>query len=220
MVQTIMKKSRKENMEVICLRGDQEESGGDHLVLTLGVASLEDRHIHCAADGKRYLVLHGGGLAKPLLVPSIQARVAEACSRRWRSFMRVVGGWFLPFHRRSEPNGQPDPRSLAVNPVRSPFDAQVLEWADLHQCDGVICGHLHAPEDRMIGKVRYMNSGDWVTHQTAVIEHEDGSLELIDYPNFTRQIRAARLSALADTDASRSGAEIQSTTGSVAAFAY
>jgi len=55
-------------------------------------------------------------------------------------------------------------------------------------CDGIICGHVHTPADEMIDGIRYLNSGDWVESLTAVVEHHDGKLEVIQYEDFVREL--------------------------------
>ena len=44
---------------------------------------------------------------------------------------------------------------------------------------GVICGHIHHTEIRMIGDVLYCNDGDWVESCTALVEHFDGRLVIV-----------------------------------------
>jgi hypothetical protein len=51
---------------------------------------------------------------------------------------------------------------------------------------GVICGHIHTPADKMLGEIHYLNSGDWVESLTAIVEHWDGSYELVEYTAFAR----------------------------------
>ena len=46
--------------------------------------------------------------------------------------------------------------------------------------DGVVCGHIHHAEIREIEGVLYCNDGDWVESLTALVEHADGRLEIID----------------------------------------
>jgi hypothetical protein len=46
--------------------------------------------------------------------------------------------------------------------------------------DGVVCGHIHHAEIREIEGVLYCNDGDWVESLTALVEHHDGRLEIID----------------------------------------
>ena len=47
--------------------------------------------------------------------------------------------------------------------------------------DGIICGHIHTPEIKLIDGIEYMNDGDWVESRTALVEHYDGKWELIYY---------------------------------------
>ena len=45
-------------------------------------------------------------------------------------------------------------------------------------CDGVICGHIHQPADRMIGDKRYLNSGDWVENMTAICINDNNKITI------------------------------------------
>jgi hypothetical protein len=47
--------------------------------------------------------------------------------------------------------------------------------------DGVICGHIHKAEMRDIDGVAYVNDGDWVESCTALVEHMDGRLEILEW---------------------------------------
>jgi UDP-2,3-diacylglucosamine pyrophosphatase LpxH len=47
--------------------------------------------------------------------------------------------------------------------------------------DGVICGHIHKAESRMIDGIHYINDGDWVESCTALVEHMDGRLEIVEW---------------------------------------
>ena len=62
------------------------------------------------------------------------------------------------------------------------FEHAVAEEARKRGVDGVICGHIHKAEIRQIGPVLYCNDGDWVESCTALVEHRDGRLEIIDWP--------------------------------------
>jgi hypothetical protein len=55
---------------------------------------------------------------------------------------------------------------------------------------GVVCGHIHHAELRDIDGILYANDGDWVESLTALVEHADGRLEIIDW---TQQASRARL---------------------------
>ncbi len=66
----------------------------------------------------------------------------------------------------------------------SKFEDALLSEAARRGLDGVVCGHVHHPELREIevdGRPRlYANCGDWVERSTALVEREDGSLEILD----------------------------------------
>ena len=48
-------------------------------------------------------------------------------------------------------------------------------------CDGVVCGHIHKAEIKMIDGILYCNDGDWVESLTAMVENFDGSLEIVHW---------------------------------------
>jgi len=51
---------------------------------------------------------------------------------------------------------------------------------------GVVCGHIHHAELRDVDGVLYANDGDWVESLTALVEHRDGRLEIIDWSEVMR----------------------------------
>jgi UDP-2,3-diacylglucosamine pyrophosphatase LpxH len=61
------------------------------------------------------------------------------------------------------------------------FESAVADEARRRNVDGVICGHIHKAEMREIGGVLYVNDGDWVESCTAVVEHGDGRLEILNW---------------------------------------
>lgn len=48
-------------------------------------------------------------------------------------------------------------------------------------CSGVICGHIHQADKRMVGDILYLNSGDWVESLTALAEDYDGNWSILRY---------------------------------------
>lgn len=45
----------------------------------------------------------------------------------------------------------------------------------------MVCGHIHHAAIREVDGIAYMNDGDWVESCTALVEHADGRLELVDW---------------------------------------
>jgi UDP-2,3-diacylglucosamine pyrophosphatase LpxH len=53
------------------------------------------------------------------------------------------------------------------------FEEELCRQATKHNCDTVICGHIHHPEDRVINNVRYLNCGDWVENNSYIIYNDN-----------------------------------------------
>lgn len=61
------------------------------------------------------------------------------------------------------------------------FETTALSMAHKKGCNGVICGHIHQPEDRMINGKRYINSGDWIENMSAILVGKDGDICLYNH---------------------------------------
>ena len=62
------------------------------------------------------------------------------------------------------------------------FEAMVTRHAAQLGCEGVVCGHIHTPKISQRDGVCYYNTGDWVESCTALVEYEDGRMELLHRP--------------------------------------
>ena len=67
------------------------------------------------------------------------------------------------------------------------FEAALAREAKKRGADGVVCGHIHHAELRLIDGIVYANDGDWVESLTALAEHADGRLEIIDWSGRLRR---------------------------------
>ena len=74
----------------------------------------------------------------------------------------------------------------------SSFEEHLQTLAARRGCEGVMCGHIHKAEDRMIGNVRYINSGDWVESLTAIVEEDDGRIRVVERPELLQRIAERR----------------------------
>ena len=61
------------------------------------------------------------------------------------------------------------------------FEKTLTDYARKRNFDGVICGHIHNAEIKVINDIIYMNDGDWVESMTALVENHDGSWEIISW---------------------------------------
>ena len=68
---------------------------------------------------------------------------------------------------------------VATNYVND-FEVTALSMATKKGCNGVICGHIHQPADRIINGHRYLNSGDWVENMSAICIDNIGKIYLYE----------------------------------------
>ena len=63
--------------------------------------------------------------------------------------------------------------------------------------DGVVCGHIHAAAIKQVDGITYINCGDWVDSCTAILEHQDGRMELVEWgsQHSVTEVLAAQLAA-------------------------
>jgi UDP-2,3-diacylglucosamine pyrophosphatase LpxH len=63
----------------------------------------------------------------------------------------------------------------------SDFEKSLVNLAKTKHCDGIICGHIHKPENKYYGDIHYVNSGDWIDSLSAAVEDEHGNWQIIYY---------------------------------------
>lgn len=142
---------------------------------------------HTTADGKRLLVMHGDEFdsvvryAKFLALLGDHAYTAALVVNRWFNDIRRRLGypyWSLSAWLKRKVKE-------AVKAIDR-FEVALAAEARRRGFDGVVCGHIHHAEMRMVQGILYLNDGDWVESCTALVEHHDGRLELIDWAALNR----------------------------------
>lgn len=148
----------------------------------LGGIKVVDETTHYGIDGKRYLVTHGDlfdGISDiaPWLAhfgdKAYDIAISLNTKFNWIRRRLGFGYWSLSKWLKSQVK-------TAVGFIFK-FEHNLAEHCKKKGYDGVICGHIHHADIKKIGEVMYMNSGDWVEGCTALIEHLDGSWEIITW---------------------------------------
>ena len=49
------------------------------------------------------------------------------------------------------------------------FEQEIVRQGVKHNCDTVMCGHIHHPDDKIIDGVRYLNTGDFIENNSYII---------------------------------------------------
>lgn len=63
----------------------------------------------------------------------------------------------------------------------SDFETTLCSLAETKKCQGVICGHIHQPDNKFLNEIHYLNSGDWVESYTALTEDFAGNWSIVRY---------------------------------------
>lgn len=184
-IRQILRKIEKEGMKVIYLRGNHDEILDRFLPLMIGGLELKKEYIHQARDGRNYLVVHGDGFDQ---VSTNYAWVAHLGSVGYGLLLRFnrIYNWFRKKRGKEYYSLSKAIKAKVKGAVSfaGKYEEQLQKYARSRNCDGIICGHIHTPEDKMFGDIHYLNSGDWVESLTGIVEHHDGRFELIDYQSF------------------------------------
>jgi UDP-2,3-diacylglucosamine pyrophosphatase LpxH len=180
-IQKILRKARK-GTKVTYIPGNHDEWLREYTQIELGGIKVVDEAVHITADGRRLLVIHG------------DAYDGVVKYARW---LALLGDWAYNlmiwlnthFNRLRRRFGYPywslsaylkGKVKNAVVYVGNFADA-VVDEARSRGVDGVVCGHIHKAEIRQLNDILYCNDGDWVESCTALVEHWDGRLEIIDW---------------------------------------
>ena len=151
-----------------------------------------DQTIHRAADGRRYLILHGD-VCDPLVQ---RVRRLHVVGYRADRTISALDSGINHVRRRlglSHRSVSQWAKFKVKTTLRylSDFERALAALAREQGADGVICGHVHHPAISERFGIRYVNCGDWVASCTAVAEGDDGRFEIIRWRSDAGPLGAA-----------------------------
>ena len=178
-IQKLLRKVRK-GTKVIYIPGNHDEFARGFVDMNFGGISTKLQSIHTTVDGRQFLVLHGdrfdGVIQYARWISFLGAKAYEVAlvMNRWYNFIRKKMGfsyWSLSAYLKNK-------AKRAVQHIAD-FEKAVAKEARKYEVEGVVCGHIHQPEISEINGIIYCNTGDWVESCTALVEHVDGTLEVL-----------------------------------------
>ncbi len=181
-IQKILRRARH-GEKVVFIPGNHDEALREYHGTSFGNIVVVNEYVHETADGRRFLLVHGDEFDQ---VTRYHKWVAVLGDIAYNALVRANG--VLSWVRRRL--GRPGYWSLAGYAKRKvkkalefifDFEDSVIHAVRGRGLDGVICGHIHWATIKQIGGLSYVNCGDWVDSCTAIVEHHDGRLELIDW---------------------------------------
>jgi len=190
-VQKLLRKARK-GTRVIFVPGNHDEFARRYVQHNFGGVDVVDDWVHTTADGRKLWVVHGDlfdgviQCAKWLAYVGDYAYETTLKVNRHLNSLRARLG--LPYWSLSGYLKQKVKRAVSYV---SDFEVAVAREARKRGLDGVVCGHIHHAEMRDIDGILYANDGDWVESLTALVEHADGRLEIIDWAEFEARCAAS-----------------------------
>ena len=181
-VQKVLRRARH-GEKVTLIPGNHDEALREYHRTSFGDIVIATEHVHTMVDGRRFLLLHGdefdqvtrhhrwiallGDVGYNLLV-----RLNASLS--WlRRTLRRPGYWSLA--------GYAKRRVKKALTFICDFEDSVIRAVRERRLDGVICGHIHSAAIKHVDGLTYVNCGDWVDSCTAILEHLDGRLELVEW---------------------------------------
>ncbi len=179
-VQKLLRKARK-GTRVVFIPGNHDEFARKYVMHNFGGVDVMDEAIHVTADGKKLWITHGDlydgviQCARWLAIAGDLAYEFTLKVNRWFNRIRAKCG--LPYWSLSRYLKHKVKRAVSYI---NEFENAVAREARKRGAHGVVCGHIHHAEIREIDGVLYCNDGDWVESLTALVEHFDGRLEIID----------------------------------------
>lgn len=182
-VQKVLKKARK-GTKTFFIIGNHDEFLRPFAPLLMGDnLEIVNEIAYTGIDGKKYLVTHGDffdsitmthkwlalagdiGYDFVLFVNHILNEFRQKCGiKRYWSISKYIK----------------DNVKSSVSFINN-FEEILSSHAKHKKYDGVICGHIHKPEARIIEDIIYYNCGDWIENCSAVVEHFDGRFEVIKW---------------------------------------
>lgn len=157
-LQKVLKMSKK-GTKVIYITGNHDDFLRNYDDLSFGNIKVVDEYIF-----KKYYIVHGDffdGVVKMKWLGKLGS-IGYELSISIDLLLRKIGfknsiSSFLKYKVKE-----------AVKFI-SKFELELARQARLKECKGVICGHIHTPEDKYIDKIHYLNCGDWIQNNSFLI---------------------------------------------------
>ena len=180
-LQKLLRQVRK-GARLVFVPGNDDEGLRDYVGLRFGGVEIHKDIVHTTAKGRRYNVMHGDEFDVIVHTARWFAFFGDHGHKfalwlnhplNWCRRYFGLGYWSLSAYLKYRVK-------RAVGYVGA-FEEAVATETKRRGLDGVICGHIHQAEIREIEGVLYCNDGDWVESCTALVEHADGRLEVLNW---------------------------------------
>lgn len=182
-VQKVLRKARK-GTNVYLVTGNHDEFLRPFLPLMLGDnLEVDNEFVYISTEGKKYYVTHGDIFDSITLTKKWLAVLGDYgyevllnlnhILHFFRQILGIKRYWSLSKYVK-------DNVKKSVSFITD-FEEILSQHARHKGYDGIICGHIHKAEMKLIDGIEYKNSGDWVESCTALVETLDGEWKIIHW---------------------------------------
>jgi UDP-2,3-diacylglucosamine pyrophosphatase LpxH len=178
LIRKLLKLGEK-GVEIIWIRGNHDDFLKDIIPYTLGNIEIREDYT-IEVNNKSYYIMHGDAydvfitewkwVAK---IGSIGYELALWLNRWYNKYRNWRGKPYFSLSKKIKNSVK-----KATNFIND-FENVISDMVKQKGHDGVICGHIHQPEDRMMENgIHYLNCGDWVENLTYITECYEGKFKV------------------------------------------
>lgn len=181
-IQKILRKARH-GTQVIYIPGNHDENVREYDNYVFGDITVKKNDVHTTATGKKFLIVHGDEYDTIAQCHQWIAKIGNdgydfllwvnRIIRIVRKRLNIQSNFSLAAYVKFKVKN-------AVQFI-SDYEESIVNTLKDKNLDGVICGHIHHAEIKDMGGFLYINTGDFVESCSAIVEHNDGTIELIKW---------------------------------------
>lgn len=185
----LMKMMENRGTEVIYVKGNHDDFIDNIAPTRFSNISIV-RDYELENNGKRYFVTHGDMFDRITTQMKWLALLGDAGYTMLLWFNGIYNRYRLwlgkPYYSLSQ-HVKFKVKS-AVNYI-SDFEHTLAEFAHVRKYDGIICGHIHHPDNAEYEGIHYLNSGDWVETMSALTEDVNGHWDIVYFADVAKDFK-------------------------------
>lgn len=165
--------------EIVYIRGNHDDFLDNVIPFKYGNFSILKDYIF-ESHGKKFYVFHGDVFDNVTSKMRWMSKLGDKLyslllqiNRHYNDYRRRHGKEYLSISKIMK-----EKVKNYVSKV-SNFDKNIVDIAKRHDCDAVICGHIHQPDMKYIDNILYLNSGDWIESLSAITESFEGDWNVV-----------------------------------------
>ncbi|ESP92140.1 MULTISPECIES: UDP-2,3-diacylglucosamine diphosphatase [Pseudoalteromonas] len=191
-----IQKKAESGTRVIYIPGNHDETFRNYVDMTLFNVEVHHTYVHTTSAGKRFLLLHGDDFDSATRYNRLISIIGDQAYdfllflNRWTNRVRKLYGghyWSLASWLKN--------RVHKARAAIAAFEQAAVHEAKKQGMDGIICGHIHQPRINVTDGIVYCNDGDWIENCTALVENEQGRIELLHWSDIQKVLNVVELEA-------------------------